>query len=151
MGQAGQVRRPGVARLEGRQHGAVQRDPAMRRDRLLDREARQLVPEGHAPPPLDQYPRTQALLERVDMVAGRCGHQPRLDGPGHHRDGLEEPARRTRQADRACEDRVADRGRDLRASRRQHLGDVERVAAGAPVQLLAVDAVSLGEPRDGAR
>ena len=53
------------------------------------------------------------------------------------------------QARRAGEDRVADGRRDLAIAAGEHLGEEERVARRAAVELVGVDAVRLGELRDG--
>ena len=39
-----------------------------------------------------QHPRSQALLELVEKIAGECLEHPDLDLPGNDRHGLQQPS-----------------------------------------------------------
>jgi hypothetical protein len=67
---------------------------------------------------------------------------------GNDRHGVEQPARRFRQPSGPRQHRVAGGLRDLLAAGREHLGDEERIATRATVQLLGVDSVRAGQLRD---
>jgi hypothetical protein len=103
------------------------------------------VAEGHVRAARDQHARGQALVDAVDDVASEHIQQPGLDVSGHDRDRFEQPPRRTREARRASEHRVAHRLGDRLAGGGERLDDEERVAAGSAVELLAVGTVRLGE------
>ena len=67
---------------------------------------------------------------------------------GDDRDRLEQRLCRGAEARGAREHRVPDRRRDALGSRGERLDDEERIAGGLAVELVGVDAVRLGEPRD---
>ena len=137
-------------RGERRQGGPVQRRPAVRRQRLLDRHPRQLVAEGDAVGRRGQHPRAEALVEAGELVlAGQRVEQPQLRVGLGHGDRAEQRRGRRAQARGAGQDRVADRRRDVAIATGQHLGQEERVARRPAVELPRVDAVRLGELRDG--
>ena len=82
MGEPRQVGRPDRRLGQRGESAAVQRDRPVRRERLLDRQPRQLVAEGDAALLGAKHARAQALLERVERAAGsasssqtsaRCG------------------------------------------------------------------------------
>ena len=123
----------------------MQVQPPVGRELGLDRDAREVVPEGHARPGRAEDAARQALLQVLDGIAGERLQQRQLDRPGHDRRGVEHAARRCAQRRDAREHRVADRRRQLDGARRERLGDEERVAGGAPVQRAGVDAVRRGQ------
>jgi hypothetical protein len=128
----------------------VQLESAVRRQRLLDRAARQLVPE---PDPAlgNEHAGRETLLQRVDATFGKSVEEPEVRGCRYDGNRLEKRAGSSAQLGRACEDRVANGVRDLPVSGCECLGDEERVAGGQAVELHVVDARRLGELRDGAR
>ena len=96
-----------------------------------------------------QHARAEALLEAGELVLGRQRlEQPELGLRLGHGDGAQQRRGRRAQARGAGEDGVADRRRDLAIAAGQHLGEEERVARRAAVELVGVDAVGLGELRD---
>ena len=127
----------------------MQADPAIRRQRLLQCQPRQLVPEGDAALSGDDHPRGDALLEMLDLVWGKRVQQ--RDVGVRRRDGnrLEEPLRGRRQPRGTSEHRVADGRRHRQDAGRENLGDEEGVAAGLPVELLRVEAVRRCELSNG--
>jgi hypothetical protein len=133
---------------ECHERALVQPDASLGRDRLLDRQSGKLVPKRDARALRGQDARSQALIETVDELARERIQQRQLELPGNDRDGVEQPPRRRRQARGPCKHCVAHTLRDLLASRREHLGDEERVAARAAVQLLGIDSVRAGQLRD---
>ena len=141
LGVVGEPRGVGAARVEPLEHLAVQRRAAPRRHLGLEREPRQLVAEGDGAAVHPRHARQQAFVER--LVGGV--DQLRVGGAGDDGQALEQLARRRAQAGGPGEHGVADRGRDGGGGRGQHLGDVERVAAGAEVQGVGVDPVRLGQ------
>jgi len=119
MGQPGQVGCSKLGPTERRQRATVQRDRAIRRQRVLDREPGQLVSE-HDPVGLGaQDAGAQALFESTEPPVGHRLQQPHLDALRDHRDGVEQIPRGGAQPSDACEHRVADRSRDDLASRRE--------------------------------
>ena len=144
LGVVGEPRRVGAARVEPLEHLAVQRRAAPRRDLGLEREPRELVAEGDGAAVHPRHAGQQAFVER--LVGGV--DQLRVGGAGDHGQALEQLARRRAQTGGAGEHGVADRGRDRGGGRGQHLGHVERVAAGAAVQGVGVDPVRLGQRAD---
>jgi hypothetical protein len=142
------LRSTGRRRGERRQGGPVQRRPAVRRQRLLDRHPGQLVAEGDAVVRRGQHARAEALLEARELLLPRQRvQQPQLGVGLGHGDRAQQRRRRRAQARRAGQDRVADRRRDVPFAPRQHLGEEEGVARRPAVELARVDGVRLGEPR----
>ena len=99
-------RRLGVVREPVEVHDAVGRrgerppararcsaDPSIRRQRLLDRQPRKLMPEGDAVPAGTSMPGPEALLEAVDRRAGERLEQPQLGCVGDDRDRVEQRSR----------------------------------------------------------
>jgi hypothetical protein len=138
-----------AARAQRLQRRPVQREPAVRRDRLVDRQSRQLVPELDVRRPGDQHPR--GFVDAIGELAGERFEQPQLDGPGDDCHRVEQPARRLGQPRRPADHGVAHRVGDPLATGRQRLDDEERVAAGAAVELCGVGAVRRGELGHGVR
>ncbi len=69
----GKLRRVGAAvrRLpEGAQHGGVEARAAVRVERLLDRQARQLVAEGDTGALWPKHARADTLVERRERIPG---------------------------------------------------------------------------------
>jgi hypothetical protein len=145
FGVVGEPRRVGAARLEPLEHGAVQRGPPARRDLGLDGQPRQLVPERHRLAVHAGHPGQDALVERLVGGVDQLG----IGRPGHDGEPRQQLTGGIAQHRGAGEHRVAHRRGDRRRGRGEHLGDVERVAAGARVQVVAVDAVRLGQLADG--
>jgi hypothetical protein len=143
MGKRREIRAVAAAGREGGERPAMQRQPVSGRDRLLDREARQLMPEVDVRMAGDEHARGQALVNTLDEIAGKRLQQPQRHVPGDDRDSLEQSARRRGQAGGARENRVAHRLGDTLAAGREDLGDEERVAGRRPVQLFRVDSVRL--------
>ena len=148
-GRLGMEGQPGVvlaAHLgQRRQHQPVDGLPAVGRDGLGHRQPRDLVPEPHtAAVPVEQPAGDQFVDRRVDGAVGGLLHrrleQRELDPGAGQRGEVQHLARVTAQPRGAGQDRVAGRRRDGRGSGPQHLGQVERVAAGQPVQLLGLQA-----------
>ena len=147
-GRLGVMREPGrvgAAGVEPLEHIAVQRGAATRRDLRLQRQARELVPERDGAALESCHPREQALVERLVGGVDQLG----VGGSGDDGQALEQLLRRGAQVGRPCQHRVAHGGRDGGRGRPQHLGDVEGVAAGAAVQVVAVDAVRLRQLAHG--
>ena len=91
------------------EHLAMQRDAPPRGDRLLDRQARQLVAEREAEPLRAEHAGLEAL---VDVGVGRVTQQHRLGGAGHHRHALEQRPHRRAQPGDPAEHGVAHGRRD---------------------------------------
>ena len=137
-GVVGEPRRVGAV---GRgQRAGVQRAAHVRRERLLDRDPRELVPERDARPNRVEHAARQAFLELVEVARERV-EQPEIHRPRDDRRGIERPARRGAQRRHAGEHGIADGRGQLDPARGERLGDEERVARGAPVQLGGVDAM----------
>ena len=152
MREPREVRSPARWIGERGERATVQGDLPLERDRLLDREACELVPEGDAPGSRFEHARAEALLEPLDDgILVECLEKPELAARRYHGDGLEEPRRDGVEPRRTGEDRVAHGCRDLVWSRRERLDDEERVAAGLVEELVRVEAVRVGELRDRSR
>ena len=128
----------------------MQVEPAGRRDRLLDGEAGELVPERHARRLGVSMPEARHSSSRR-RLAGERLEQPELGVRRDDRDRLEQRLRGGAEARGAGEHRFPDRVRDRSRSRGERLDDEERVAGGLAVELVGVDAVRLGELRDRRR
>ena len=124
-------------------------DPAVGRERLLDRETGELVAEGDAVRVRGHDARRQALVQAVQLGRRERLEQPDLGVRRGDRDRLEQLARGRRKSRQTSEDRVAHGVRDLARARREHLGDVERVAVGLAMKLGGVDLVGTGQLADG--
>ena len=127
----------------------VQVDATVRRNRLLECEPGELVPEHDAGRLRGQHAGRQALVEVIDHAVGESLEQPELGMLRHDRSGFEERLGRRAQPCRTREHRVADRPRDLLGFRGKRLHDEERVPGSPAVELSGVDAVRLGEQVDG--
>ncbi len=139
LGVVGQPGGVGAGGVERRQGPAVQRDPAVRRQRLLDGHAGDLVAEADAVALADQDARGEAALELGHGLAGHGLEQRQLGTLGQDRDRVEQLAGARVEPGGPGQDRVAHRVGHERAARGEHLGDEERVAAGQPVQPPGVD------------
>ena len=155
-GGLGVVREPrgvgsaGRRRGERRQRGAVQRRPAVRRQRLLDRHPRQLVAEGDAVGRRRQHARAEALVEAGELASPASASSSHSSACGW--DTATAPSSAAAVAlRRAARASTASRtvGGMSRSPPAEHLGEEERVARRAAVELVGVDAVRLGELRDG--
>jgi hypothetical protein len=120
-------------------------DAAVRWQRDLHGHAGELMPEGHAGGGRGQYPRGEAFLDAV--------HGPRFERlqeaeVGLRRDDryrLDHASGSGRQPGRPGEHSILDSLRESAATRREHLADEERIAAGVVIQLGRVDAVRRGQ------
>ena len=144
------VRRAGRRGHERRQRVAMQRGPAVGRERLLDghrasswRKATPSVVDASMPEPTHSSRQASCGSEASasSSQSSACGWDTET--------APEQPPGRRAQARRAGQHRVAHRRRDLTVAAREHLGEEERVARRAAVELVGVDAVRLGELRDG--
>ena len=89
------------------------------------------MPEYHGVPVRHQHAAVQALVDRGERLPRHGGEEARLGPAAEHRrrrGGL--PARR-REPGYAGQHGIAHRGRHLFGPGREHLGEVERVPAGA--------------------
>ena len=132
---------------ERRERLLMKSDPPVRRQRLLNGEARELVAECHTCRGGREHAGGQAFVELVDDIRCERLEEPELDRGRHDRRRLEQRARRRAQARGAGEHGVPDRVRDLVLARRQHLRDEERISRRLAVELVRVDAVRLGKRR----
>ena len=115
------------------------------RDRLLDGQSGELVPERGLPVSGHEHTRRDARVEpRVDL-AGECLDQPRLGVRRRDRNGVEHVSCAGREAPRSRENGVPHRRGDLRPTRGENLGHEECVAGRRAVELVRVDPVRLGE------
>jgi len=128
--------RPGQQRRQG---APVQVRPPAGRQRLLDRQPGQLVPERHPAGQLLEHPRLHALVEVAGRGTGRLGQQPGRHRRGDDRGGIQHLPCWRGQPGRPRQHRVEDGDRDLLAAGGQDLGDEERVPAGRLVQPIVVD------------
>ena len=131
-----------LARRRCRERGErqpVQREPPAWLERLVDRQARELVPEADGIRQGDEHARDEAFLERLDALARHSLEQPELDPLRRDRDRFEQVPGRRAEPGGAPEHRRADRVRDLVATGGQGLRDEERVAGRLPIQLTRVD------------
>ena len=147
LGVVGEAR--GVVAGERGQRLAVQRQPNVGRQRLLDDHAREIVPECQHRPGRAEHAARQALLEMARGLAGQRFEQRQLDRPGHDRGGVEQPPRRSAERRHAREHGVAHRRRQLEAAGGERLGHEERVARRPAVQLGGVDVVRRRQLGDG--
>ena len=116
------------------QRRAMQADTPVGRELILDRRARDLMPERDRVAVRSQHSRRQARLELRQLVERDPLEQPDLRPRPRDRHGLEQPPRGHGQARRAGEHGVADAAGRADAAAREHLGHEERVAPGPSVQ-----------------
>ena len=90
----------------------MQHDGPVRRERFLDRQSRQLVPERDPVGLAAQDPRLKALVQTIQRPLYQRLEQPHLRALRDDRDRLEHVARRAAQRRRPREHRVSDRRRD---------------------------------------
>ena len=115
------------------------------RDRLLDGQSGELVPERDLPVSGHEHTRRDALVEpRVDRAGERLD-QPRLGVRRRDRNGVEHVSCAGREAPRSRENGVPHRRGDLRSTRCENLSHEECVAGRRAVELVRVDPVRLGE------
>ena len=138
LGVVDQPRRIRPVLLEDVQDGTVHLEPAQRRERFPVRPPSQLVPESHGVAVEHQQAGSLAFGDRGVRVSRMGRHQPQLGARGDHRDELEHAPRRGAQSCGADQHGVADAGGRRAFTRRQRLGDQERVAAGRGEQRLRV-------------
>ena len=129
----------------------MERDPPVGKQGVLDRDPRDLVPEGDAVTLGAEHAGAQACLEVLEVAGGDRLEQPELRARRDDRGRLEERPGTVRQPRRAGEHRLAHARRERGAARGERLGDVERVAARPAVQLGRIDAVRPGQALDRTR
>ena len=143
-----QIRRCARMSDEPGDRPAVQIDASVRRKRILNGNARELMSERDASGPMREHPGGKAFVQPVARIACERLEEPELAVLRHHRDRLEHRPRRRAQARQPRMHGVSDRARDLSAPACQHLCDKERVSRSLAVQLVRVDAVRLSQRRD---
>jgi len=74
--EPGEIGRADRRRLQRHQRPPVQHHAAERRQRFLDRESRQLVPEAGAQWFEPEHAGAGALLEATDILPGKCLEEP---------------------------------------------------------------------------
>ena len=126
----------------------MQPDPAVERDRLLDREPGEIVAERDAGRLRREHSRGQAFLEPADRFPRERLEQPELGALRHDRDGVEQRPRLAVQARSAGEHRIPDGVGYRRGARGERLDDEERIAGRLGVDLVGIDPVRCGELRD---
>ena len=150
-GRVGMIREPrqigATARrvLEGAEGLAVQLQPAVRRQRLFDREASELVTERDAFRDRCEHAGRETLLEPVDGIIGERLEEPELRRWGHDRDGVEQRSCHRAQPRGAGEHSIANRLGDLVHTRGERLGDEEWIAGSLAEELLRIDTRRRGQ------
>ena len=128
-----------IGRFAGRsrQRGerpAVQRQPLIGRQRLLDRQPREFVAVAHSVPPGGKHPRGEALIQAIPGLGRERLEQPQLHLARDNGERLQPASCRTAEPRDPGHHRIAHRRRDLLTAGGEHLGDEERIAPGHPVQ-----------------
>ena len=141
---------PGRAGERG-QGAPMERERAVRRQRLLDGDAGDLVAERDGAARRAQHPGGEALLEVAELAACQLLQQPELGPRRRDRNRVEQRAGARAETGGARQHGVADAVGHRGAARRERLGDEERVAGRAAVELLRVDAVQTRERGDRPR
>jgi hypothetical protein len=136
------ARRP--QRSQGRR---VQPGPAVRRDRLLDRQPGQLMPEAVRRRPADQRAGVQALVQGLGIHVRHRGQEICVHRPGEHRRGRQQLPGLRRESRRPGRHDVRDRPRHLTRRHAERLPHVERHPAGEPIQPVDVSPLP-DEPAD---
>ena len=113
------------------QHPRVQRRPARRGDRSLNRLAGKLVPEHQLAAVIDQHTARERVLDRLDSARRDRGEQRRRDTLAHHRSNVNDAARLHSKAPDPRQHRIPDRRRQT-AARRERLDYEKRVPARQP-------------------
>ena len=126
---------PGSARpSRARERAPVQRAAAGRGERLLDRDAGEIVPEGDAGCPRRRARRRTGTPRGASTASpASASSSGSSTGPGTIAAASSTCARRRAERRDAGEHGVADRLRQLDAARGERLGDEERVAGRAAV------------------
>lgn len=89
VSEADEIRRAEPLVGERSECAPVQSNCAIRRQRLFDREAGELVAEPHAVGLTAQHPGAEALVERAQRVVGERLQQPHLRSLRHDLHGVE--------------------------------------------------------------
>ena len=153
-GSLGVVREPGEVRipvrrvLERRERLPVQLEAAVRRQRFLDREAGELVPERDAAGHGREHARGETFLDSVQSTVGERLEHPELGLWAADRHRVEQRARGGSQPCGAGKHGVPDRGRDLSRRSGKYFGHEEGIAGGGAIELVRVDTARFGELRD---
>jgi len=84
----------------------MKRDRPVKRQRLLDRHTRELMPEGDAVGLGSQDARAHALVKRLERPRRQCLKQPHLGPLRDPRDGIKQPPRRCAKTRHASQHRV---------------------------------------------
>ena len=140
----GVMRQPRTAHVDGRglqrrQDRRVQVAPAPRRQPCSPRQAAPARDEtrhsaGHG----FEHAALDALLDAVRDRREGGVEQPQLGPGGHERDALQQTSRRRREPRDARQHRVTHRRRQRLGTRREQLGDKERVPAGERIDRVPV-------------
>ena len=139
-GRLGVVRQPRQVALrfrrfaQRRQDAGVEEPAAERRDGRQDGLASQLMAEGQPVAGSPQQATGDALVGFVEDRTGDGQQEVRVDRRADHGRDVEDRPRLGREARRAGQHGITDRGRHGLALGGQHLGQKERVAPGQPVQ-----------------
>ena len=116
-----------------------------RHDAALDRVARQLVPERELVVDRGKQPAREALFDFGDRRSGDAGQQVEIDARAEHGGGFEHRPRGRREPRRPRQNCVPHGRRHAVSAEGEHLGDVERVAAGALEQLDGIEPARRGQ------
>ena len=149
-GRLGMVRETvKVQSIECAQCFVVQVQPAVRCDRLLDGEPRELMAEADACRVGDEHARGQAFIKGFHHVT-TCKSSQKPEARVMWNDGhrVEQPPRVGAQPRGSSQHRIPDGVRNFIRAGCERLDDEERVAARLPKQLLPVDAERLGQLSD---
>jgi hypothetical protein len=136
--QPGEVRCAHGRFLQRCERPPVERHAQIPGEGRLDRQPRQLVPELDAVVLGAQHPRADAFVEAVERALGEGLEQPHFGALGDDGDRVEHRSGRGSETRRAGQDGVAHRHRHALGLRCEGLGDEERVAGGALVQLRGI-------------
>ena len=143
----GAVRRLG----ERGERRLVQLEPPLGRNRVLDREAGELVAEDRSGPFRAEHAGRETLVEPFHLITGDRAEEPELRLRRDDRHRLEHRATRRRETGCTGEDGVPHRLGNRVDSGGESLDDEERVSAGLVVELVRVGTVRLGELCDRRR
>jgi hypothetical protein len=126
-------------RGEGTEREAVQREPVVRRQLLLHRQAGELMAEPHTRLPGGEHPRGKDLVQAFQAAGREPLEEPQLRLARHNGGRFQDVPPTIAETRKSRHDRVAHRRRDLLAAGRQHLRDEERISPRCPIQLGRVE------------
>ena len=125
MRESGQIASTGGRCLQRLQRPSVQSYPAVRRQRFLDRDPGEFVPERDSTRTCFEHAGTQAMLECIDSMWHQRIQQPQFGLRRRDGNGFEHRRRGRVQPGDPRKNRIAHRGRDLAGCLRKCLGDEE--------------------------